>query len=388
MTTVNKEVQTEIGQMAEIGQIVDIPPHLAVMRMENDTMQALALARPRDHESIKADLAAQMEAYPAFAAEAIYSKPVGRDQGGQMKYARGLSIRAAEAVAEAYGYCRVRSDVTPVDDDTVRVEATFTDFQKGRIWSSAGLVSKFYRSRGGSMTRIADDRFYSVTVKAEESRRIREVILRSVPPGLRAELMSMAERKIDELLDDSTVEKIVGQFSSKGVDLETLERYVGRTREAGWTKQDRVDLLGIWNAVADGESTVTEVFGDVMIQRVEPVADQEGVTADDLTGTSGDEPKKAKSKSVTKSTKRRAKGKGNGKQASADEEREKALRLIDGANSLKGLRAVSEVIQDMLETGSLGKSHTETVMDRYATREASLSTDQKYEKFGDDESLF
>lgn len=236
-------------------------PELLQMRMENESMMAECRVRPRDHESIKAELIEQLRAYPSFAREAIYNKPVGREDG-VMKYARNLSIRAAEAIAEAYGYCRIRSDVTVVDDDTVRIEASFIDYQKCRCWQDAGLLSKLYKSKYGEIKRYSDDRFFNLVVKAEVSRRIREVITRSVPPGLRSELFEMAERQIDELLDDKTMDKILGQFSSKGVTLDQIETHIGRTRKAGWTKGDRRNLLGVWNAIKDGEITVAQAFED------------------------------------------------------------------------------------------------------------------------------
>ncbi len=248
------------GSELTVAAAQSIPPGMAIMKLENDNIQAMAVANPRDHKQIRRELAEQLEAYPEFARKAIYNKPVGKDENGHMKFARGLSIRAAEAIAEAYGYCRVRSDVTPVDDDTVRIEATFTDYQKGRIWQDAGLLSKWYKPRNGGRRKHNDDRFYNVVVKAEVSKRIREVITRSVPPGLRAALEEMAERQINELLDDSTMEKIIGKFSTKGVDLAQLESRLGRTRSNGWTKGDRSLLLGLWNAIEDGETTVAEAF--------------------------------------------------------------------------------------------------------------------------------
>lgn len=245
--------------------IAKLPQHLAVIKMENDNIQSLAAAHPRNYESVKRDLLAQLDAYPSFAAEAIYAKPVGKDESGRQKIARGLSIRAAEAIAEAYGFCRVRTDVTPVDDDTVKVEATFVDYQKGRIWQDGGLVSKWYkggRAQGYKMIKHADDRFYGVVVKAEISRRVREVITRSVPPGLRAELFDMAERRMATLLTDDKVKKLVGSFAGIGVTQAMVEGYIGRTAAAGWTEEDRIDLLGLWNAIKEGETTVADAFGE------------------------------------------------------------------------------------------------------------------------------
>lgn len=244
----------------QIQALANLPAEIVLMKLENETIQALAAARPRDHEKIRNELVQQIEAYPSFAKSAIYCKPIGKDEGGNQKYARGLSIRAAEAIAEAYGFCRIRSDVTPIDDAHVKVEATFTDYQKGRIWQDGGIISKFYKNRKGQMTRIPDDRFYNVTVKAEASKRIREVITRSVPPGLRSELMEMVEKKIDTLLDDSTIDKMIANFANKGVTVEHLEKLIGRTRKAGWTKEDRRNLVGVWNSLEQDETTVNEII--------------------------------------------------------------------------------------------------------------------------------
>ncbi len=255
---------------ASVDAVASLPSDLALMKLENENIMALAAARPRDHKAIVAEIASQLEAYPSFAAQAVYAKPVGRDTDGNMRYARGLSIRAAEAVAEAYGYNRTRADVQVIDDDHVKVTATFTDYQRGRIWQDSRIISAFYKTRGGKTARHTVDRFHSVVVGAEVSRRIREVILRSVPPGLRSELMTMADRQIDELLDDRTIQKIIAEYSTKGVTLEMLETHVGRTADAGWTKEDRRDLLELWNAIKDGHTTIQEAFGG---QTAEPDAE-------------------------------------------------------------------------------------------------------------------
>jgi len=267
-----------------------MPADMAILKLENETIQSLAAARPRNHKQILADIKEQLEAYPSFAEAAIYAKPVGREndkcgacgvelfrkQGrpqtscfkckstnivrGEMKFARGLSVRAAEAIAEAYGYCRIRSDVSPIDDDTVKIEATFTDYQKGRIWQDAGIVSKWYKRRDGRMEKIPDDRFYNVTVKAEMSRRVREVITRSVPPGLRSELYGIAETRMKAVLSPEVVDTIIAKYATKKVTLEMIEEHIGRTKAAGWREQDRLHLLSIWNAIEEGETTIAEAF--------------------------------------------------------------------------------------------------------------------------------
>src|ERR1700747_323704 len=91
--------------------IASLPKDVSILKMEAETISALAAARPRNMAHIKRDLAEILKAFPALAEEAIYNKPVGRDEGsGQQKYARNLSIRSAEAMAEAYGYNSVSAD--------------------------------------------------------------------------------------------------------------------------------------------------------------------------------------------------------------------------------------------------------------------------------------
>lgn len=276
MSLVEQDERTNIAAVAQL------PSDLAILRLENETIQSLAAARPRDHNSIKREMQSQLDEYPSFAKQAIYSKPCGKDERGVQKIARGLSVRAAEALAEAYGFCRVRTDVTPIDDDSVKVEATFTDYQKGRIWQDAGIVSKWYRQRSGGMTKHPDDRFYGVVVKAELSRRVREVILRSVPPGLRAYVMEQAENKLASILDEKAIDKIVEKFGHKNVTLAQLESHIGRSRKTGWTEEDRLDLLGLWNAIEEGETTVQEAFATDAPKQ--PSAKNGNVKSGDLLG--------------------------------------------------------------------------------------------------------
>ena len=179
------------------------------------------------------------------------------------KFARNLSIRAAEALAEAYGFNRLRCDVSDLPNDRVKVEATFVDFQRGRIWQDAGIVSPWYRARGGSMQRVPEDRFLNVTLKAEKSKYIREVINRSVNQGLKAWFYDQCEQIQDKLLDDVTVKKIIAQFATKGIDQESIEaKIVGRPLSAGWTNEDRKTLLGVWTALKENETTVAELLAD------------------------------------------------------------------------------------------------------------------------------
>lgn len=255
---------TELAQVEEqtpVDAIAKLPPELAIIKMENESIMALAAAHPRNHEKVLADIKDQLRTYKTFAKDAMYCKNVGKDASGHTKFARGLSIRAAEAIAAAYGYNRVRVEHIPIPNnpEAIKVEATFVDYQTGRIWQKASIVSKWYKSRGEGMVRHNEDRFFSVVVEAAASKLIRECIIRTVPPGLRSELEAEVNAQLDQFLDDGTVEKIVAQFSTKNVTPAMLESVLGKKLDS-LDKADRTKLLGIWNGIDQGETTVADVF--------------------------------------------------------------------------------------------------------------------------------
>lgn len=242
---------------------------LVQMKMENDMMLAECRVRPRNMAEIKKSLSEMLDVFPELALQARYCKPCGTDESGKQKEARGLSVRAAEVLAEAYRYNRVRVDVTPLRDGLAKVDATFSDFENCRIWQDGGIVSQLYKVNPryakfpGEMRRIPDDRFWNVTCKAEASKRVREVILRSVNAALKRWFENECIKVASKLLGPDEIEKIKVYFrDEQGISLERLEKFVGREQRLGWTVDDRLRLLELKNAIEEGEVTAASAFGD------------------------------------------------------------------------------------------------------------------------------
>ncbi len=242
---------------------------LMEMRMNNETIMAECRVRPRDMQAIKRNLEMLLNEFPEFADDAIYSKKVGSKKVGsewEDTYAEDLSIRAAEALAEAYGFNRIRADVLPVDDDHVKVEATFTDFQSGRIWQDAGIVSKWYtasKDKGGGRVRYDDDRFHNTVAKAAKSKAIREVICRSVNPALKAWFKNECYKVMAKSLKPEDATKIVDAWKGLGVSLEKLEKLVGKPLAMGWMVGDQLKLRTLYVSVRDGETTIDALLAPV-----------------------------------------------------------------------------------------------------------------------------
>lgn len=301
--------------------IGNMTPELIQMKMEHESIMAECRVRPRDLEQMLLELEQQLRLVPEFAKSVIYAKPIGtvfrvecacgnryevqsqwdksshrhkarqeecgrcekwapRSTTQTKKKARNLSIRAAEAIAEVYGFNRVHCAVSIVDATHVKVTASFFDYQKLRSWISESIVSKTYTDYNKRTQLHADDRFYGLIVKAEASKTIREAILRSTPASLRLRLFALAEQVAGEALTDGEMEKIVEAFATKGVSLKMLDKYVGRSMREGWTKANRLELLEAWNAINSEEATVAELFGDE--QDDSPQQPRHGDTLDSL----------------------------------------------------------------------------------------------------------
>jgi hypothetical protein len=232
---------------------------MQLIRIESEQIISMARAEPVDYAAVREEMIAVIEAFPTFAKEVMYMKPVGKDADGHQNYARGLSIRAAEELRRIVGFNRVAATEETIDEFHVQVTATFVDYAKGNLWQDSGVVSKRYKTRQGATVVMSDDRFHNLFVKAEKSRRIREVVLRSMPAGLKMELVEAVDRQLDELLDEGTVNKIVANFASKGVSKAQLEVHLGKKFER-WVKEDRKVLVGVWNLIKQGETPVEDVF--------------------------------------------------------------------------------------------------------------------------------
>jgi len=254
-----KDEGADSGMSGEaISALEQLPADLALVKVENQTMMAAAVARPRDLEAIAKGLRKQIVDFPDFARVVLYSRPVGKDESGKMKFASGLSIRAAEAVAEAYGFNRISSSIKILPDGNAEVTGSFTDFQRCRVVSASIVVSRSYKSRGGKMVTHPADRFADVVCKAAQSKVIRDVIVRSVPPALKATLELAARSAVR--LDEKAVAKIVEYFAGLGVEAAELEATLGASR-SGWTDAHRQQLLEISAAIKEEEATVEDVFG-------------------------------------------------------------------------------------------------------------------------------
>ena len=227
----------------------------ALIKIENMTQMSIAVQKPRDIAAIKKAVLAELQTYPESAFDAIYTKPVG---GG--KNAEGLSVRAAECLAYFWGNNAFAAEILEDDGMIVSGIAVYLDYEKNTRRSIPFRVSRKYKAAGSSVMKITpEDRFNDVVIPAKISKVVREVILRSLPPGIKAEYEQEA-RKIILKKEGDRWGRLLRCFSKLGVSGEDLEKKMEKDNQA-LTDDDFEELLGMHNAIMDGETTVAQCFG-------------------------------------------------------------------------------------------------------------------------------
>ena len=250
----------------------------ALVKLENTVQMQIAIANKRDEKAILKAAMDELETYAACAEQAIYSKPVGRSAScpsceadisfakvcpkcgkpNPQTFARGLSIRAAESLANRWDNSSWGCQQVADDGNSVTIVAIFLDYQRNIRHAIPKRVARSYKTRFGTVKTHADDRFNDLVVPAATSRILREVILRSLPAGLKEEYRLKAE-KMCAITTDEAKRRMLSMFSELKVTREMIEGLMGKP-VAKLSGQDMLNLRGIYNAIEAKEQTVEEAF--------------------------------------------------------------------------------------------------------------------------------
>jgi hypothetical protein len=252
-----------------------------LVRLENTTQMSVAIQRPRDEREILRKSLAELDIYPSLAKEALYSKPVGKDpETGKQRFADGLSIRAAESLGNRWQNSAYACEISEETDEYIILAGVFMDYETNTRHVFPMRVSKSYRSKQGQMVRYSSDRLDTV-IAAHKSKLLRETILRSLPAGLKAEY----EKKVRELLTAESPEvrrqKMVLAFKKFGIDEAGLEKIRGGRKIADFTHDDLDELIGVFNALKEGEITVDSLFGTGKEATSDKVSERFNLKGDD-----------------------------------------------------------------------------------------------------------
>lgn len=241
---------------------------LNVMRLENETQISLAIQRPRSEEKVLKEVLSEMEIVPQIAATYIYSIPY-KKADGSTENVRGLSIKAAMSIINRWGNNANGARVIDELPDRIKIEGVVLDFETGTRIQREISVSRKAWSKKLNMHVNLDPTRLNLAIQAGMSKAVRNAILARIPEYIKAAVFSrsvdIASGKFTGKKNEQVVpvanriENAIKKFVSAGAKPEWVKAYIDglavETQEEVLT-----DLIGLWNAIADGQTTIQEAF--------------------------------------------------------------------------------------------------------------------------------
>ena len=256
----DKEQEGFVGKMDTGGSMGEqlVAQGNALVKLENMTQMQVSIQRPRDEVKILSASLKELETYPSMAEEAIYRKPVGKE-GNEMKYAEGLSIRAAESLANRWSNSAYGCDIISEDKEGVTIAAVFMDYENNTRHVISKKVSRSYKKQNGSIVTHAPDRFADVVIPANQSKILREVINRSLPAGLKKEYEDKARAIMLSGDAKKMSTRLIAGFIRIGVSKSKLEELAGKKIE-DLNAEEIANLIALGNTIKDGETTLEQLI--------------------------------------------------------------------------------------------------------------------------------
>lgn len=237
-----------------------------LMRIQNETMTAVSVQRPRDEKRVIDGALGELDLVPEEAKAAFYSIPYkdwGRDGQVRVVNVTGLSISGAMALFRRWG--NADAGALPIQEDATgwTLSGWFIDLETNARIFRPVRASKYYKPRGGGPPILLSvDRQVQAFQKGV-SIAIRNAILAGLPAYLKnaydKKARAIAGGQADALADPKAVEAAIRAFMRWSVTKEQLEQHVGLPANK-WTGTEVADLRGVWNAINDEQVELAEVF--------------------------------------------------------------------------------------------------------------------------------
>ncbi|MDF2602329.1 MAG: hypothetical protein K0Q54_5152 [Methylobacterium brachiatum] len=249
------EIITQDGEVLEPGALAALDSGtIAAMSKAEITAQVETARRyPRSVTRASKNINSLATLDDQAAGECIYALP----RGG--KPIRGPSIRLAEIVAQQWGNNRVATRVIEVDrrEKVIVAEAVFHDLE-----TNAAVKATVRRRISDRQGRLLNDDMIVVTGNAASSIARRNAILAGVPKGIWRRAYEAAEGVVKG--DVKTLaERRAGSikaFGTWGVKPEQIFAALGVVGEDEITLEHIPTLIGMFQAIKNGEETVESLF--------------------------------------------------------------------------------------------------------------------------------
>lgn len=241
---------------------------------------------------------------PQFAPTAMYALPRGKTM------IRGLSIHYADMALQHLRNIQIDYELE-VDTPRQRVvRVTAVNLETNSSWDELAVCDKTVERRQlregqvplGQRTNSYGDLVYLIAadevdfipkMRAELSKRRRDVILRAIPEWLREESIDAIETTMRKVAEGTAADgdrlrrKLLDRLLARGVNAEQVAEYLGHPAE-GMTPDEYTELIRIGQGIAEGSTTWADVIGQRRASRARDADDQSGSGSPPPTNTRDD----------------------------------------------------------------------------------------------------
>lgn len=219
-----------------------------------DIQISTAKAYPRNIRRATDNALAIVTMDVAIAQTCTYSVP----RGG--KKISGPSVHLAKILAQVWGNMRIEAKVVDIDQSRVTSEAVCWDLE-----SNLAIKAQIKRSITGRTGRFSED-MITVTGNASNSIALRNAVLSVIPKGIVDKVYGAAKQTITGDISDKNkliakrVEVFSGLRDAFGITDKEILFAVGKAAIDFVDGDDIVTLVGVGQAIRDGDTTVDQAF--------------------------------------------------------------------------------------------------------------------------------
>ena len=164
----------------------------------------------------------------------------------------GISVRFAELIASCWGNIHTGAKITKNNGMSVVVQGFVHDFEKNAVFTV-----EVQRGLGG----LSAEKSIQVT-NAASSIAFRNAIFKAIPAAITNTVAQNIKKFITEDIDGNSIQKDVSKyFERKGIEDSDLERLFGESFTSDMYSEQLFLLIGLRNAIEEGDTTISEVFG-------------------------------------------------------------------------------------------------------------------------------
>lgn len=238
-----------------------------------DMQIATARRYPRELKLIKAKMLA-MATLDRETAEACFYTLKRKDTDGSTKRIQGPSVRLAEVAVCCYGNIRAATRVIGNDGQKITAQGVCQDLENNVVVSmetQRRITTKAGKTFGDDMQIVAANAASAIAFRNSVFKVVPLALVKPIYEQCRLVAVGDAKSITDRW------HRAVDQFGKMGVSAEQMMRFVEKKTLDEITTEDLADLIGVFNAIRDGEQTIDEVFN----QQTPGTADDAAKAAED-----------------------------------------------------------------------------------------------------------